>query len=208
MVDGNKFVFHTVSSKDTIKSIIHRYHISEADFRTWNELTGDLHVGEEYIVQLNIKNKTKNTLATSKSGSRTRRRRLLRSDQDLMKIVRRFGRANIPTRQKIWHNEVLSLSENDQTRILSLLESLSNDNGKKQKKVQKKKDSSKANTLRNAVKRSKKGKLKRTNKITDKSVSSHKTSTTGESPENRVKSKGISQKHSTQKVYKQWRASK
>ena len=52
VVDGNKFVFHKVSSRDTIKSIIHRYHISEADFRTWNELTGDLAVGEEYIVQL------------------------------------------------------------------------------------------------------------------------------------------------------------
>ena len=55
MVDGNKFVFHKVSSRDTIKSIIHRYHISEADLRTWNELTGDLVAGEEYIVQLSIK---------------------------------------------------------------------------------------------------------------------------------------------------------
>ena len=111
MVDGNKFVFHKVSSRDTIKSIIHRYHISEADLRTWNELTGDLVAGEEYIVQLSIKNKAKKTPATSKSGSRSRRRRLLRSDQDLMKIVRRFSKGDVTTRQKIWHTEVLKLSE-------------------------------------------------------------------------------------------------
>ena len=96
-------------------------------------MTGDLTVGEEYIVQLSIKKKAKNTSATSKSGSRSRRRRLLRSDKDLMNIVKRFGKADLPTRQKIWHNEVLTLPEKDQTRILSLLESLSSKNGKRQK---------------------------------------------------------------------------
>ena len=149
IVDGNKFVFHKTIATDSVSSVINKYHISEADFRTWNELTGDMKVGEEYIVQLSLHGKAK-----SGEGNR-RRRRLLRSDDELLGIVRRFSKSSVSKRQEIWKTEILKLSKSDQERILGLLENMPQEEADHSpaKPAKEKEKKSKVKTLKNVVKK-------------------------------------------------------
>ena len=149
IVDGNKFVFHKTIATDSVSSVINKYHISEADFRTWNELSGDMKVGEEYIVQLSLHGKAK-----SGEGNR-RRRRLLRSDDELLGIVRQFSTSSVSKRQEIWKTEILKLSKSDQVRILGLLQNMPQEEADHSpaKPAKEKEKKSKVKTLKNVVKK-------------------------------------------------------